>query len=531
MGKKTINAIWPFAAAMIILLSSHYVGFLYDRTFSYALAGIILVAGCMCNSKSLTVNSTDLLFYLTVLSLVFVTAINGRLLTSNLSHALFFFCGFLYFRSCESTAQHKSLIVAFSLINSALILFQQIKLLPVHGLLDKYGFFENSGYASLVCAFAIGIVLEEKMRWRIPLAVLLAVAPVLLLSRTAVIAIALVLLYDILKASGKKTRFIVLAITTVVCLAALYYLKPHSADSRLLAWASISNYMVDNGTWFGKGLSSVARDYMFMQKDFLVSHPESSLRMIADNNYQVYNDYLRVLYEGGLFIFALLIAFLVSAAAKSLKSGKILFIIPVVAMFFMNVMDIPVVALLSILSLTDYPKSGTGLHFSVSSKAFCIPVAAAVLAIAAIHGFNRNTEQGKMKDFRPAMAYARHLNDSASLQNIEKVKEIIRNTGCTYEMLTDLSECQLQVGDTTGAISSLELAYDMTPNKVVACSALLNIYETQRDTANMKKMAKIIIDGKFKLKGSLYYNAKKKAAGVLKTNTSKNEVNCLKKAE
>lgn len=515
MDGKTINRTWPLLGAVLVLLSSHFVSIFHDRTFAYGLAGSVLIAGCLLNRRTLEFDRLDLLYYVTILSLIFVTAINGRLLPSNLSHALFFFCGFLYFRSCESTAEHKSLIVAFAIINSALILFQQIKLLPVHGLLDKYGFFENSGYASLVCAFAIGIVLEENRRWRIPLAILLAVAPVLLLSRTAVIAITLVLLYDILKTYGKKTRIIVLAITTAVCLAALYYLKPLSADSRLLTWVSISNYIVDNGTWFGKGLGSVARDYMFMQKDFLVSHPESSLRMIADNNYQVYNDYLRVLYEGGLFTFALWIAFIASAAAKSLKSGKILFVIPIVAMFFMNVMDIPVVALLSILSLTDYPKDGTRLNFSVSSKAFCIPVATAVLAIVAIHGFNRNTEQGKMKEFRPAMAYARQLNNSVSLQNIEKVKEIIRNTGCTYEMLTDLSECQLQSGDTSGAISSLELAYNMVPNKVVACSALLNIYETQRDTANMKKMAKYIIDGEFKLKGSLYFEARKKARELL----------------
>lgn len=519
MGKKTINRIWPFLGAMIILLLTRHADFLHDRVFAYALAGMILAVGTLCNRRTLAVNGTDVLFLLFAFLLIGITAINGRLLPGNVMTILFFLSAFLYFRSCDSLEELKISVVAFSLLNCALLLFQQIGLLPAHGILDRYGLFENSGYASLACAFAIGIVLEEKTRWRIPLAVLLAIAPVLLLSRTAMIAIALVLLYNILKACENKTKVIVLAATTVVCLVALYYLKPLSADSRLLTWASISSYMADNGAWFGKGLGSVARDYMFMQKDFLLSHPESSLSMVADNNYQVYNDYLRILYEGGLLTFALWMAFIVYAAVGSLRSGKILFIVPVVAMFFMNVMDIPVIALLSVLSLADYPKDGAGLklHFSVNSKACSIPLAVIISVLAVIHGFDRNTESGRIKNFRPALAYAKQLNSCASPENIDKVKSIIGSTCCTYEMLTDLSECQLQVGDTVGAVSSLELAYSMIPNKVVACSALLNIYEAQKDTANMMRMAKIIAGGRFKVKGSIYYDARKKADGLLHT--------------
>lgn len=517
MNANKTTRIWPFLAALLIISLIRYVGFLHDRAFAYALAGIILIVGSLCNRKTLAVIGIDILFVLFTLFLVGITAINGRLFPSNVITVLFFLCAFLYFRSCDSLKELKISVVAFSLLNCALILLQQIGLLPVHGILDRYGLFENSGYASLVCAFAIGIVLEEKVRWRIPLVVLLTIAPVLLMSRTAMIAIALIILYNILKPYGKRTKIIVSAVTAVVCLVALYYLKPLSADSRLLAWVSIGDYMVDNGIWFGKGLGSVARDYMFMQKDFLLSHPESSFRMVADNNYQVYNDYLRILYEGGVITFVIWIAFLISAALRSLKSGKVFFVVPLVAMAFMNVMDIPVVALFSVLALADYPNDKARFSFPASSKAYCVPLAVTISVLAVIHGFGRNTERGRIRELRPALFYAKQLNSTASPENIEKVKAIISSTCCTYEMLTDLSECQLQVGDTVGAVSSLELAYNMIPNKVVACCALLNIYEAQKDTANMMRMAKIIADGRFKVKGSIYYDARKKADGLLHT--------------
>lgn len=242
MNANKTTRIWPFLAALLIISLIRYVGFLHDRAFAYALAGIILIVGSLCNRKTLAVNGIDILFVLFTLFLVGITAINGRLFPSNVITVLFFLCAFLYFRSCDSLKELKISVVAFSLLNCALILLQQIGLLPVHGILDRYGLFENSGYASLVCAFAIGIVLEEKVRWRIPLVVLLTIAPVLLMSRTAMIAIALIILYNILKPYGKRTKIIVSAVTAVVCLVALYYLKPLSADSRLLAWVSIGDY-------------------------------------------------------------------------------------------------------------------------------------------------------------------------------------------------------------------------------------------------------------------------------------------------
>lgn len=82
-------------------------------------------------------------------------------------------------------------------------------------------------------------------------------------------------------------------------------------------------------------------------------------------------------------------------------------------------------------------------------------------------------------------------------------------------MLTDLAECQLQIGDTTNAIASLTMADQMVPNRIVAKSALLNIYETQKDTIKIYSISESIVNSQTKLQGSLYFKARTKAKRIL----------------
>ena len=87
----------------------------------------------------------------------------------------------------------------------------------------------------------------------------------------------------------------------VLCLCAvgLYFLKPASADGRLLIWYNTLVMWADNPL-FGTGTGGWLANYMHFQADFFVLHPLSSWGMLADNAVCPYNEFLHIAAEQGL---------------------------------------------------------------------------------------------------------------------------------------------------------------------------------------------------------------------------------------
>ena len=89
-----------------------------------------------------------------------------------------------------------------------------------------------------------------------------------------------------------------------LCAVGLYFLKPDSADGRLLIWYNTLAMWTDNFL-FGTGTGGWLANYMHFQADFFALHPSSSWGMLADNVTCPYNEFLRIAAEQGLLGLAL----------------------------------------------------------------------------------------------------------------------------------------------------------------------------------------------------------------------------------
>lgn len=364
----SFKQVWPFITTLFVLTCTNSISFLHDNIVTLAIGGILLCVGGFLNGKIHRINRIDVCFIASILSLAIITVICGRFYASNLIIVLFFISGYLYIISCEQKKGVQQSIVVFTILNCCLLTLQFLHIIPQSIFFSKFGLFDNSGYLSLLCAISIGILMENDKREHVPLVIFLSIPPIVLLSRTALIAIAFVFFHHITSKCTKRIYLIGLIITLILCCIVFYQIKPLSANSRLLTWSSLLHHMIITNSWLGNGMGSISRDYMFMQQSLLSSFPSTHLALVADNNHQVYNDYLRILYEGGLVTFIAMTAFITSATKQQWKSRKVSFIVPIISMFFMNIMDIAPLALCSLAVLYDAEGYSNHDHYALSTR-------------------------------------------------------------------------------------------------------------------------------------------------------------------
>ncbi|WP_302591827.1 O-antigen ligase [uncultured Muribaculum sp.] len=121
----------------------------------------------------------------------------------------------------------------------------------------------------------------------------------------------------------------------------LYYLRPESANGRLLIWLSSLEAFKD-APWFGHGEDFFQRLYMFYQAQYLQLNPDSKFVMLADTVQFPFNEYVRVILNWGLVGFCLIIFTIIWFCRKCIVEFN----------------DISLtIATIAILSLTSYPFS------------------------------------------------------------------------------------------------------------------------------------------------------------------------------
>ncbi|MBN1186831.1 MAG: O-antigen ligase family protein [Bacteroidales bacterium] len=105
----------------------------------------------------------------------------------------------------------------------------------------------------------------------------------------------------------KRTRTIsnkfILTILAVFILAggiSLYLYKKDSANGRLLIWKVTTNIIKDYPL-FGVGQGMFVAHYMNYQSEYFKAHPGSKYEQVADNNSYVFNEFLKVFVENGVF--------------------------------------------------------------------------------------------------------------------------------------------------------------------------------------------------------------------------------------
>lgn len=188
------------------------------------------------------------------------------------------------------------------------------------------GTFGNPAIPASILAMTIAMLFPDaKNKW-ITLAAIAVFLITLLIcnSRAAVFAVLCSLLYSTTRKSGRKERIVLLA-SLIVALILLYFIRPISADTRLLIWRSSLNIFDDNPI-FGLGAGSFRTKYMFAQAEYFSTHPDSRFILAANQHSSPYNILVLTLCEFGIvgtILFLFFILFVLKGHNNVASSGFI----------------------------------------------------------------------------------------------------------------------------------------------------------------------------------------------------------------
>ena len=187
--------------------------------------------------------------------------------------------------------------------------------------LAECGSFDNpSGYALCICSvFPFIFLFYNNYKKRILITsflfILFIMGVIISGSRTGLITIAGVLIVYFFYYGKLKTRYIhkndnykaVLLIFFIIGLFfVLYLIKKDSVNGRLLIWCT-AIYMISDAPFWGHGPGAVKKKYMDYQALLLQNHTDDQWAMLADNTKHLFNEYLEILVQFGLFGFILFI--------------------------------------------------------------------------------------------------------------------------------------------------------------------------------------------------------------------------------
>ena len=94
-----------------------------------------------------------------------------------------------------------------------------------------------------------------------------------------------IILFTIYRRMPNNKVIVACAVTLLVVLPALYFIRTGSADVRLLIWRASVGMFVQNPI-FGAGATSFAQNYMYAQAAFFAAHPGSFFIDVATDHIQ-----------------------------------------------------------------------------------------------------------------------------------------------------------------------------------------------------------------------------------------------------
>lgn len=155
---------------------------------------------------------------------------------------------------------------------------------------------------SLLAVYGAAASRLEKLGVLFPAAIfaMLTAVSVLCSSRTCFFSSCLGLSYlpAVRKRRDSKKALISISLIAVLLPAALYLIRPESANGRMLIW-TVCLSMIKERPW-GYGISGLANNYMLYQAEFFRLHPDSAFAWNADNIAISYNEFLHISVNLGL---------------------------------------------------------------------------------------------------------------------------------------------------------------------------------------------------------------------------------------
>lgn len=403
------------------------------------------------------------------------------------------------------------------------------------------GTFANSSdlgvLLSITIVSSVYTIKNNEKKWFSLFSAIIAVFSLLFVflskSRTSILILCMVGFRLLLKGPWIKKAIIYLLCFTVI-LIVLYHLRPSSADSRLLTWEISLPYIVDS-PFFGNGITSFQSQHMFNQAHYFSVNPASQYAIVANNNYQPFNESIRIIYELGIigYFFG---AFLIYHSVKNASEAKKCLVISVLlASMFINVLDMPIMACTFSCLLGAERKSIINLSLSkVGRFSSCLLLTCFLLSqVGTISRFYKieevivkNQEFTSSNFSEKELEMAIHNKGLALLlswrlnkQNDQWARSIVerisQETISTCEMLTDLGLSYQRSGLFNDAEKCLILASQMIPSKALPLYYLLELYLSTNNTEAAKTISSSILTRCYKKTGSIVVRLKSKAREVL----------------
>lgn len=266
-------------------------------------------------------------------------------------------------------------------------------------------------------------------------------------SRTAVLAVLTTsCLLFLHKHPQRKSVILVLSVLAVTAVG-LYFLRPGSANVRLLIWRAAFGLFAEQPL-FGSGAASFAGHYMYAQAAYFASHPDSPFVLLAGDHYQPYNELIRLLCEQGICGTLLFLVFAMQLLLQRSAARLPLVAIAVIGLTF-NVSDLFVLYLVFWL-LCGYASGESVVFRPVRVRMYAV---AAVLPLAvAVLSFVRLADRAYMAD--PS-----HRADIP-----------------TYEDICEAGQQCEQDGKIHAAETLYTLAWNMIPSRITATFLLFELY-------------------------------------------------------
>ena len=383
-------------------------------------------------------------------------------------------------------------------------------------------------------------------------------AIVILSCRASIFGLSCTLYFYFTRHLPSKFRYPIAIILVIGLLCALYFMKPLSALARVLIWSSTLEGMIPQNMFLGRGPESFQSDYMFLQEGYFIKHPLSPLTIVANNNYQTFNEYLHMLYEYGIVGLLLFLALLYFVLKVRDWNTYLPFMLLCVAMSFLYVFDITVLLIsfaciiasaarkalvISIPSCCHYKSLvtqratfgcillistiGLLLYSIVSLKRMTVASDSLYSArysgeVSSIAGLIEN-EQLLTGERDLALVYAQILAQDNTDASRRTVWHIATHTVCTYEMLLDLGDSYLRIGDFSTAETLYCHAEIMIPSMISAKENLFNIYMREGCHEKACIYAKKILNDPVKVVGGKVLRARNAAREYLGQNNCDNK--------
>lgn len=379
------------------------------------------------------------------------------------------------------------------------------------------GTFMNPGpYGGMLAISLITIVWilcsETKLKifsWNILL--LLLVMLIISNSRAAWIAVFIGIITLFPQLYDKWGKRIIIFIIIGMIMAGLYLIRPESANARVLIW-QVCVYLIKLKPLTGLGIGTLPQYYMNAQAEFFSRYPDSELVIVANNNYQAFNEFLHVTVEQG-FIGLLLLLWIIWTCRHSSYFAFIL------TWFTFSMFSYPVdcelLMIVLVLSLALCANRNSGWYLKFNRKWFLCTLVIIPLFFVNILRYNQSIKNIKL-DTVPKFPYNREylLQFAKQKQDINVFDRLTKEVCSSTDILCDMGDLHEKRGNTKQADSCYSLARQMIPSRIKPLYKLYMLYK-QRDSTIAKNYAEQILNFQSPSVGSVVLRARADAKKFL----------------